>query len=518
MNANTPTEQHKSPLLSTIFRYASHSRQIVEKTETASAVLSQYSPLITQYKYDAKGHISESSMSTCHEDYMYNALGQRTYMLHTRKGIFHYAYDAEGKLTQVNDTRYFYDEFGHLANITNQNVPAQSFTHERVKIGDLDVDRLVKFQNSSGKMYAYSYTPDNPLPAAVYCNGNFVVSYEWDEGNISGQLAVPRLLSCSTLFASWQFGYLEENAGNLPDSVVLTGPSVAHLGYWDLKSLNCTLGYDHLGTVKLVADPYNDLVKELFYDSFGNVFSETEQKIYFPLGFAGGLRDIATGFVCFGFRDYDPSVGRFTTPDPAMDLRGDGDIYDYCVDDPVNFVDADGLKFKIKTRGTNRNPGDARKKNQYQKDKKQREKELEEKEQSDKRNERLQKETSERDVVDPSAEARSDLEETFNAMKDGFGVGSKWGGPFGGAAGAAGAVLGTKAGEEVLDNAWEMDIDISDGTSISGISYSNTRSSGKTTRSHKVSSPNGGGAKGKCTPSTQPRTSDGRFASCGHAK
>lgn len=106
----------------------------------------------------------------------------------------------------------------------------------------------------------------------------------------------------------------------MPDSVILTGPAVGHLGYWDLKALDCRLGYDHLGTVKLIADPFNELVKELFYDSFGNAFSETEPKIHFPLGFAGGLRDIATGFVQFGFRDYDPSVGRFTTPDPAMDL------------------------------------------------------------------------------------------------------------------------------------------------------------------------------------------------------
>ncbi len=34
-------------------------------------------------------------------------------------------------------------------------------------------------------------------------------------------------------------------------------------------------------------------------------------------------------------RDYDPTIGRFTALDPARDRRGDGDLYDYRMDDPV---------------------------------------------------------------------------------------------------------------------------------------------------------------------------------------
>ena len=64
-----------------------------------------------------------------------------------------------------------------------------------------------------------------------------------------------------------------------------------------------------------------------------------------PIGFAGGLVDRDTGLIRFGYRDYDPHVGRFTAPDPAGDRRGDGDLYDYCVDDPVSRVDPLGLAF-----------------------------------------------------------------------------------------------------------------------------------------------------------------------------
>ena len=53
--------------------------------------------------------------------------------------------------------------------------------------------------------------------------------------------------------------------------------------------------------------------------------------------------DKDTGLVRFGYRDYDPAVGRFTCPDPLGDTGGDHDLYDYCVDDPVNSYDPTGL-------------------------------------------------------------------------------------------------------------------------------------------------------------------------------
>ncbi|MEW5772931.1 MAG: RHS repeat-associated core domain-containing protein [Thermodesulfobacteriota bacterium] len=46
----------------------------------------------------------------------------------------------------------------------------------------------------------------------------------------------------------------------------------------------------------------------------------------------------------FGHRDYDPEVGRFNAQDPLGDTGGDHDLYEYCVDDPVNAVDPEGLR------------------------------------------------------------------------------------------------------------------------------------------------------------------------------
>ena len=62
-----------------------------------------------------------------------------------------------------------------------------------------------------------------------------------------------------------------------------------------------------------------------------------------PFGFAGGLHDRETGLVRFGYRDYDPDIGRWTAKDPILFAGGDTDLFGYVLNDPVNLIDPDGL-------------------------------------------------------------------------------------------------------------------------------------------------------------------------------
>jgi hypothetical protein len=54
-------------------------------------------------------------------------------------------------------------------------------------------------------------------------------------------------------------------------------------------------------------------------------------------GIKGG--SLVSGLIRFGYRDYSSELGRFTALDPARDMRGDGDLWDCGVDDPINCVD-----------------------------------------------------------------------------------------------------------------------------------------------------------------------------------
>ncbi len=57
--------------------------------------------------------------------------------------------------------------------------------------------------------------------------------------------------------------------------------------------------------------------------------------------YAGKPYDPVTGLSDYGFRDYAPSLARFTTVDP---IRDGSNWYAYCNSDPVNYVDMWGLK------------------------------------------------------------------------------------------------------------------------------------------------------------------------------
>ncbi len=79
------------------------------------------------------------------------------------------------------------------------------------------------------------------------------------------------------------------------------------------------------------------------YDEFGNVIYDSNPGFQ-PFGFAGGLYDPKTKLVRFGARDYDAVTGRWTNKDQIGFIGGVSNLYEYCLDDPVNFVDPKGLQ------------------------------------------------------------------------------------------------------------------------------------------------------------------------------
>ncbi|MBK7579045.1 MAG: RHS repeat-associated core domain-containing protein [Myxococcales bacterium] len=54
------------------------------------------------------------------------------------------------------------------------------------------------------------------------------------------------------------------------------------------------------------------------------------------------MLDAETGLTRFGARDYDPTVGRWTSKDPIGFAGGSANHYEYSRSDPVNAADATG--------------------------------------------------------------------------------------------------------------------------------------------------------------------------------
>ena len=146
-------------------------------------------------------------------------------------------------------------------------------------------------------------------------------------------------------------GYLYDPAGRIVAETDGTGAVVTQFGYDDLGHLAIVQSgastyrvvTDAVGSPRFVIDTSTGaIVDAITYDAWGRITSESAPGTI-PFGFAGGLADPDTGLVHFGARDYDPTTGTWTGPDPIQFAGGDPNLYQYAGSDPVNNVDPTGL-------------------------------------------------------------------------------------------------------------------------------------------------------------------------------
>ena len=110
------------------------------------------------------------------------------------------------------------------------------------------------------------------------------------------------------------------------------------------------LHQDQLGSTILTGSASGEDRRHVDYDAFGQVLSRNAAIATPGHTYNGKPRDPMTGLVNYGFRDYDPRQGRFTTVDP---IRDGTNWYGYVVNDPLNLIDRYGLETEDRSKGRN---------------------------------------------------------------------------------------------------------------------------------------------------------------------
>jgi RHS repeat-associated protein len=104
-----------------------------------------------------------------------------------------------------------------------------------------------------------------------------------------------------------------------------------------------------LGSVREVVDATGTLRARYDYDAWGNR-TKLSGDLEADFGFTGHLHHKQTGLILTHYRAYDPRLGRWLSRDPMEsitrempELEQGSNLYAYVQNDPVNYIDPEGL-------------------------------------------------------------------------------------------------------------------------------------------------------------------------------
>ena len=121
----------------------------------------------------------------------------------------------------------------------------------------------------------------------------------------------------------------------------LNGERVAVNNLYNTNHGQYYYGSDILGSVKFVTGQGGQEVKRIEYDVFGGIY-KGNSPYGLETGYTGKPYGAVTSLSDYGFRDYSPTHARFITEDP---IRDGENWFSYVGNNPVNWVDPDGLKY-----------------------------------------------------------------------------------------------------------------------------------------------------------------------------
>jgi len=104
-------------------------------------------------------------------------------------------------------------------------------------------------------------------------------------------------------------------------------------------------GRDHLGSVRELIDNNVQVQAQYDYDSYGRR-TKVSGSLDTVVGYTGHHWHEKSGLYLTWYRQYDPNLGRWLSRDP-IEENGGVNLYGYCENNPVNYVDPKGLEKKV---------------------------------------------------------------------------------------------------------------------------------------------------------------------------
>ncbi|XP_060126147.1 teneurin-1 isoform X1 [Zootoca vivipara] len=240
---------------------------------------------------------------------------------------YSYEYDADSQLqtVSVNDKtqwRYSYDLNGNINLLSHGNsarlTPLRYDLRDRItRLGDIqykmDEDGFLKQRGND----IFQYTSNGFLSRAYNRVSGWTIQYCYDG---LGR----RVASKSSSGQHLQFFYADlSNPVRVTHLYNHSSSEITSL-YYDLQghliAMELSSGEeyyvacDNTGTPLAIFSSRGQVIKEILYTPYGEIYQDTNSDFELIIGFHGGLYDSLTKLVHLGQRDYDVIAGRWTTP------------------------------------------------------------------------------------------------------------------------------------------------------------------------------------------------------------
>jgi RHS repeat-associated protein len=290
------------------YSYTATINGVSTDTNVRQSVTNKLTGSTTSYRYDSRARLI-SATDTAGPDYSYG-YGLDGNLTSGSAGA--HTYNAVDQLT---DTGASYDADGNLTASPGSDPALTALTYT-------GADQTASITTGTGTTnYGYAGADQNELVTAgtrQFTQGSTGVQAQTDSGAAT---------------------YFERD----PDGTLLAEqtPDGREFYYY----------FDGLGSVIGLIDTTGTNAATYTYDPYGGhatvgagAYPDTTVAEANPYRYAGGYRDQATGLYKFGARYYDPTLGRWTQPDPQrrlLDLK-QGNLYAYAGDNPCVYTDPTG--------------------------------------------------------------------------------------------------------------------------------------------------------------------------------
>ena len=291
------------------------------------------------YDYDEFSRIIDEDYGREEIDYYYDVAGNRTLKKicdDNGDTDVNYTYDLNNRLLEESNhsyannktdvTKYVYDNNGNqikkIGYITKgvNGSPSQDLVSENELNNTYEIykynefNEMTSFESNKESKWEYAYLP-NGLRYRKSNASNFD-RYVWDRnGNIIAEM---------------------NGEGNLTSKYVRGNKLIS-------KDGNEYFGYDGHGSVVNISNESGKSIKSYDYDAFGVELNKDANDTNL-FRYCAEQYDNETDSIYLRARYYSPSLGRFTTEDPAKDGNN---WYSYCAGNPVNSWDPSGLAIII---------------------------------------------------------------------------------------------------------------------------------------------------------------------------